>query len=177
MDETWMRVASELARRSTCLKRAVGCVLTDGLGRALSTGYNGTARGMPHCNEQTGFNFVYADGVDETRPLTGQSTGQVPVFGHACNGGEPFPAGADLCEAVHAEQNALTECRDPDRIRTAYVTASPCMRCAKQLLNTGCRRVLFLEESGEEQARDLWLRAGRTWLCVAGAESDKWPEG
>lgn len=51
LDETMMAVALVLAQRATCVKRKVGCVLTDMHGRILSTGYNGVARGLPHCTE------------------------------------------------------------------------------------------------------------------------------
>lgn len=166
LDETFLEVAAVLARRATCLKLQVGCVLVDTRGRVLSTGYNGVARGMPHCNERTGFNFVYANGVDESRPLTGQHTGTATVYSNACNHGQPFPAGADLCEAVHAEQNALLQCRDVDRIATAYVTHAPCQRCVKELLNTGCGRIVFRTGSEQPQARELWAKAGREWAAL-----------
>jgi dCMP deaminase len=42
-----MRLAEELARRSTCRRRAVGAVITSGdLTRVLGVGYNGGARGL-----------------------------------------------------------------------------------------------------------------------------------
>jgi len=79
--------------------------------------------------------------------------------------GASAPKGADLCEAVHAEQNALLQCKDTEAIVNIYVTHAPCMRCTKLLLNTRCAYVYFLDGSNQEaSARDLWLRAGRYWL-------------
>lgn len=52
LDDTLMAVALVLAQRATCVKRQVGCVLTDKFGRILSTGYNGVARGLKHCTEK-----------------------------------------------------------------------------------------------------------------------------
>jgi hypothetical protein len=39
----------------------------------------------------------------------------------------PSGTGLDVCEAIHAEQNALLQCKDVEQIDTAYVTAMPCM--------------------------------------------------
>jgi dCMP deaminase len=146
-----LQVAAALARRSTCLKMAVGCVLADARGRILSTGYNGVHHSARHCN---------ATRADLPGSAFSAGNSEHP---HACPGALAG-AGADLCQAIHAEQNALTWCRDPDAVWTCYATVSPCMRCAKQLLGTGCGRVVFLDEYAlEPQAAALWRGAGRVW--------------
>lgn len=130
-----MEVAYVTSKRSTCVRRHVGCVLLDSHGRVLSTGYNGVAAGMPHCNE-----------------------------GHTCDGGtSPSGTNLDACEAVHAEQNALLQCKDVNAIDTCYCTASPCMTCVKLLLNTSCKRIVFIDEYPQPAAKELWRRAGRLW--------------
>ena len=43
-----MRIAFEVAERSTCLRRQVGAVIVKDK-RILATGYNGAPPGMPHC--------------------------------------------------------------------------------------------------------------------------------
>ena len=69
-------------------------------------------------------------------------------------------------EAIHAEQNALLQCRDVYLIDTCFVTCSPCMTCTKLLLNTGCRKICFSEVyTGSVEAEKLWLSSGRTWIC------------
>lgn len=45
----WLAVVS--STRATCDRRSVGCVIVDSMGRILSTGYNGSAPGRPHCDE------------------------------------------------------------------------------------------------------------------------------
>ena len=135
IDETMLEVAAVLAKRSTCIKAAVGCVLTDARGRILATGYNGVANGQPHCNE-----------------------------GFLCAGHER-PPGSESCQAVHAEVNALMQCRDVDAIHTVYCSTEPCFRCTKELLNTGASRVVFTSVYGPEpQAGALWRSAGREWI-------------
>ena len=51
LNQTMMGVAMVLARRATCKKLAVGCVVVDLDGRILGTGYNGVPRGLTHCTD------------------------------------------------------------------------------------------------------------------------------
>lgn len=156
-----LALAVETAKRSTCLRRQVGCVLLNARGHVLATGYNGVAAGMPHCNEghQT-TERIEALGVWSPGPL---------VYPHACPAAHAL-SGTQLegCEAIHAEQNALLQCRDVWEIDSCYCTTAPCLTCLKLLLNTGCR--LIVSDSiypHEEKARELWERAGREWKKLA----------
>jgi dCMP deaminase len=143
-DEWAMELALTTAKRATCLRRQVGCVLLNARGHVLATGYNGVASGLPHCNQH-----------DPFYPLG---------FPDACAGAHA-PSGTNLdgCQAIHAEQNALLQCRDVYTIHTAYVTASPCVTCCKLLLNTSCERIVYGEEYPHSAAKELWLGAGRVW--------------
>jgi dCMP deaminase len=49
-DEYFMRIATEVATRSTCDRKHVGAVIVRDK-CILATGYNGSIRGMPHCDE------------------------------------------------------------------------------------------------------------------------------
>lgn len=152
-DETWLNVVKEIARRSTCLRRGVGCVLVDARGHVLATGHNGVAAGQPHCNEH-----VVARNL--------------PEYPNAC-AGATAPSGTqlDACEAIHAEANALLQCRDPWEINTCYVTHSPCVACTKLLLNTSCERVVFLEEyAHDDAAQRLFLKGRGQW------EGSRWEQ-
>lgn len=54
MYEVYMRMAEELAKRSTCSRLQVGTVITDaGLEHVLSLGYNGNVRGFPNRCDST----------------------------------------------------------------------------------------------------------------------------
>lgn len=150
-DEWAMKLALLTAQRTTCCRRAVGCVLLNAREHVIATGYNGVAAGLPHCNEVKIQNSP--DGLVgvETNP-------------HACSGAHA-PSGTNLdgCQAIHAEQNAMLQCKNVYEIHTCYVTASPCMTCAKLLLNTSCQRIVFKEEYPHNEARRLWEAAGRRW--------------
>lgn len=134
-DQLGLSIAALWAKRSTCRRRQVGCVLWDANGNEIGTGYNGVARGVPHC-------------VD--RPCPGA--------------GLPSGTGLDLCEAVHAEANALLKCADVMKIHTAYVTHSPCVHCVKLLMNTSCVRIVFANPyAHDETSSKLWLANERSW--------------
>lgn len=133
-DQWAMRIVQDTATRGTCARRKVGCVLLDARGHVLATGYNGPASGQLHC------------------------------IVTPCAGAEmPSGTGLELCEAVHAEQNALLQCRDVYSIATCYVSVSPCVTCVKLLLNTSCRRIVFAGEYPHDKSRELWIGAGREW--------------
>src|ERR671936_1800090 len=49
LEEVYMRMAEQLAKRSTCERKRVGAVITTGdLTQVLGIGYNGNARGLPN---------------------------------------------------------------------------------------------------------------------------------
>ena len=149
-DQWAMELAKVTAKRATCLRRQVGCVLLNARGHVLATGYNGVAAGQKHCNE-----------IDRDLGPVGS-----PLwYPHACPGAHS-PSGMNLdgCQAIHAEQNALLQCRDVHAIHTCYVTASPCMTCVKLLLNTPCEQIVFAEVYPHKEAGDLWVRSGRAWV-------------
>ena len=49
-EEYFMSIAKQVASRSTCDRKHVGAVIVRDK-TILSTGYNGSIRGMPHCDE------------------------------------------------------------------------------------------------------------------------------
>jgi dCMP deaminase len=143
-----MALAMVTAQRTTCLKRQVGAVLLNGKGHVLSTGYNGVARDLPHCNDLTEIEDM------------GE---RLPIFLHACpNARAPSGSGLGGCQALHAEWNAILQCPDVYDVDTCYVTTAPCETCAKLLLGTSCRRVVYLE-SHDQPGEKLWTQAGRVW--------------
>lgn len=133
-EEYFSSMASLVSSRGTCCRRKVGCVLTNNHKHVIATGYNGRPKGFDHCSE-----------------------------GSPCAAANS-PSGTNLdgCEALHAEQNALLQCKDVFEIDTAYVTTFPCVTCTKLLLNTSCKKIVYQEDYCQPEAIELWERAGRT---------------
>lgn len=110
-----MNLAVELAARSHCVRAQVGAVLTKDT-RIISIGYNGPPAETHNC--------------DEEWPDTGcarDSRGSCSL-------------------ALHAEENAiLYASRNGSRIEgaTLYTTLSPCIACARLILSSGIKVVIF----------------------------------
>lgn len=68
------------------------------------------------------------------------------------------------CPAIHAELNALIQCKDQWAVVTCCVTRSPCAPCTRALLNTGCRSIYFIDESSHPEAMRIWVSRNRRWM-------------
>jgi dCMP deaminase len=132
--EYFLMMASLVSIRGTCPRRRVGCVLVDKFNHVLATGYNGVPASLPHC-------------IDHPCPGAGLRSGE----------------GLEKCLSIHAEQNALLQCRDCQIIESCFCTDSPCITCTKLLLNTSCKRIIFIREYPHPEAKELWTRVGREW--------------
>lgn len=155
-DEWALNLALLTAQRATCCRRQVGCVLLNARGHVLATGYNGVASGMDHCNHTEKIDITAVGASGERR--------FVDTYPNACPGAwSASGTNLDACQAIHAEQNALLQCRDVYQIYTAYVTTSPCITCCKLLLNTSCERIVFIDEYTHSSAKELWEGAKKVW--------------
>ena len=72
----------------------------------------------------------------------------------------------DKCEAIHAEQNALLQCKDVNEIDRVYTTLEPCVHCTKLLLNTSANQIIYGEKYVHNLARELWESSGRGYTFI-----------
>ena len=64
---------------------------------------------------------------------------------------------------LHAEANAITKLARSSNSSdgaTLYVTASPCIECAKLIIQSGIKRVIYTEQYRLTDGVDLLKRAG-----------------
>ena len=119
-DQYFMNIARQVAARSNCMKRQVAAVIVAEK-RIISTGYNGTPRGVKNCNE-----------------------GGCP----RCNGFSESGRNLEECLCSHGEENAIVQASYHGiaiRDATLYTTYSPCLMCSKMIINAGIRRVVYNE--------------------------------
>jgi len=117
-DEYFMSMAELVSQRSTCVRRKVGAVVVKDK-HILSTGYNGSPKGTKHCEE------------------LGCIRDQMNI---------PSGTRHELCRGVHAEQNAVAQAAYfgvSVKDATIYTTTFPCSMCAKILINSGIREVVY----------------------------------
>lgn len=134
-DEYFLTIATEVAKRSTCLRRQVGAVLVKEK-RILATGYNGAPRNIRHCSE-----------VGCLREKEGVPSGERH----------------ELCRGLHAEMNALLQAAMYGvtvRGATIYTTSSPCSLCAKMLINGDVERVVCVGHYPDDLADEMLAEAG-----------------
>lgn len=134
-DAYFMQLASLASLRSNCMKRRVGCVLVRNK-RVISTGYNGTPRGLRNCNEGgcARCNMASAGGV---------------------------ALGTCLC--LHAEENALLE-SGRERVgdqATLYCNTCPCLTCSVKITQIGVKEVVYNQAySMDQQSAKIMEEAG-----------------
>ena len=117
-DEYFMSIARVIAARSNCVKRRVGAVIAVDR-RIISTGYNGTPRGVRNCNE-----------------------GGCP----RCNSFVEEGTRLGECLCSHGEENAITQAAYHGvtvRRGSLYTTFSPCLMCTKMIINAGIDEVAY----------------------------------
>ncbi len=76
---------------------------------------------------------------DFTQVLAIGYNGNARGMPNECDTDEP-----GACGCVHAESNAIAKCGGgPNRSKVLFVTLSPCVLCAKLVVNSGFRRVYY----------------------------------
>jgi dCMP deaminase len=135
-DIYFMDIAHVVTKRGNCLRRRVAAVIVKDQ-RIISTGYNGTPRGVKNCFE-----------------------GGCP----RCASETPSGSGLGECICSHAEENAITQAAYygiPLAGSTIYSTMSPCIICAKMIINAGIAEVVYEGEyEFTRQIRVLLRQAG-----------------
>ena len=137
-DEYFMQIAKIVSLRSNCMKRKVAAVIVKDK-RIISTGYNGTPRGVKNCNE-----------------------GGCP----RCNAFADSGSALGDCLCSHAEENSIVQAAYHGisvKDATLYSTFSPCLICTKMIINAGIREVVFnLDYPLGDVAKGLLREAGVT---------------
>ncbi len=131
-DDYFIEIAKVVSSRATCMRRRYGAVIVKDK-VIISTGYNGSPRGIKNC-------------IDLQKCTREELN--VPS-------GERY----ELCEAVHAEQNAIIN-GSPDRMKGAtiyiagfeedesFAAGKPCKLCDRMIRNAQIAEVVYLGKDG-----------------------------
>ncbi len=134
-DTYFMNMAFLVATRTTCLRRSVGAVIVKDQ-RILSTGYNGAPKGVKDCIE----------------------------LGFCVRQEKNVPSGQrhELCRGVHAEQNAIANAAYfgvAINGASIYMTESPCNICTKILINSGIRKIIYVNRYMDNLSSELLMES------------------
>jgi dCMP deaminase len=135
IDEYFLKIASVVAERSTCRRHHVGAVAAREK-HILATGYNGAAAGLKDCLELGCLR-------DELN----------------------IPSGTrhEICRGIHAEQNVIIQASLHGvslEGSTIYCTHTPCILCAKMLVNARIKKFVSFHKYSDNEFVSLFHEAG-----------------
>ena len=135
IDDYFLKIASVIAERSTCRRHHVGAVAVRNK-HILATGYNGAPSGLKDCLELGCLR-------DEL--------------------GIPSGTRHEICRGIHAEQNLIIQASLHGvslEGSTIYATHTPCVLCAKMLVNAKIARYVSYGKYDDDAFIDLFQEAG-----------------
>ena len=133
-DEYFLKIASVVAERSTCRRHHMGAVAVKDK-HILTTGYNGAASGLKDCLE-----------LGCLRDEQGIPSGERH----------------EVCRGIHAEQNAIIQAALHGvslEGSTIYCTHTPCVLCAKMLVNAKIKRFVSFGRYNDNAFINLFQEA------------------
>ena len=134
-DEYFLKIASVVAEQSTCRRHHMGAIAVRDK-HILSTGYNGAAAGLKDCLE-----------LGCLRDELGIKSG----------------TRIEICRAIHAEQNAIIQAALHGvslQGATMYCTHTPCILCAKMMVNARIARSVSFGKYIDDEFIKLFEEAG-----------------
>jgi dCMP deaminase len=134
-NEYFLKIASVVAERSTCRRHHVGAVAVRDK-HILATGYNGAPSGFKDC-------LALGCLRDEL--------------------GIPSGERQEVCRGIHAEQNVIIQATLHGvslEGSTIYATHTPCVLCAKMLVNAKIQRFVSFGKYSDDSFIDLFKEAG-----------------
>ena len=133
-DKYFLKIASVVAERSTCRRHHIGAVAVRDK-HILATGYNGAPSGFKDCLE-----------LGCLRDELGIPSGERQ----------------EICRGIHAEQNVIIQATLHGvslEGSTIYATHTPCVLCAKMLVNARIRRFVSFGKYSDDSFVDLFREA------------------
>jgi len=134
-DEYFLKIASVVAERSTCRRHHIGAVAVKNK-HILATGYNGAPSGLKDCLE------------------LGCLRDELNI---------PSGTRQEICRGIHAEQNVIIQASLHGvnlEGGTIYCTHTPCVLCAKMLVNAKIKRFVSFGRYNDNAFIDLFKEAG-----------------
>lgn len=135
LDDYFLKVAAVVGERSTCRRHNMGAIAVRDK-HILSTGYNGAAAGLKDCLE-----------LGCLRDEMGIPSGER----------------VEICRAIHAEQNVIIQAALHGvslEGATIYCTHTPCVLCAKMLVNSRIARFVSFGVYNDQAFEDLFGESG-----------------
>jgi len=134
-DEYFLKIASVVAERATCRRHHMGAIAVRDK-HILATGFNGAPAGLKDCLE-----------LGCLRDEQGIPSGER----------------VEICRGIHAEQNVIIQSSLHGvslEGSTIYCTHTPCVLCAKMLVNARIKRFISFGRYSDDTFVDMFREAG-----------------
>ena len=141
-DRYFLTICLSVSTKSPCLSRKIGALLVRDHS-IVSTGYNGPARGIPHCGrERVEKDPILADMLKQFSAKEINETCPRRLLGFKSS------EGLEWCGAKHAEENAVVNAARVGASTigcTCYLnTVIPCQACFGTLINAGVVEIVVV---------------------------------
>jgi len=139
-DIHFMKEAKLWMQRSKCRSRKIGSVLVKDK-YVIATGCNGPPSGVPHCDYRDDCGNYTDHFVSDKCPRKRMG------FESGC--------GMEYCVSIHAEINPIMQAAKmgipTDGAILYCYCGTPCINCAKEIIQAGIKRVVCLGKSGSRE--------------------------
>ena len=135
-DKRFMEMTELVSTWSSCIRRQVGAIIVKDK-RILTTGYNGAPSGVSSCKDRENCIRIEHN-----------------IASGTCQ---------EICYAVHAEQNAICQAAKLGLAidgATLYCTHQPCTICARLIINSGIKKVVYKNGYPDDFSLELFKEAG-----------------
>lgn len=162
-DEYYLQIARATSRRSTCLRRRFGAIIVKN-DVIVSSGYNGSARGVVNCDR------------------VGCLKDKLNI---------PHYEGYDYCIGVHAEENAVINAARSgnctlngvmyifgEDVKTdEEIEPRPCSRCRRVLINAGIAEIVIKKQKIVHIKTKDWVKEDtESYIGMLGRKPTDGPE-
>ena len=148
-DEYYHNICKSVSSKSSCLSRKIGAILVRN-NSIISTGYNGPARGIPHCGHERFEKDESLTFMASTKEF--DELGFRSLIGTTCPRrllGYESGTHMELCTAQHAEENAISNAArlgvSVDGSTLYMNSVIPCKNCFSTLINAGIVEIVVDE--------------------------------
>ncbi|MDD5530626.1 MAG: deaminase [bacterium] len=174
--ELMMNNAYCISLLSDCIERQVGAIISvpvDDKQYIVATGYNGVPQAQDSCKIKHGkcsrsktWDKVFAK--IKYCPNCGNAPLSIKDSCSTCKVNfkdyAPSRKALDICRALHAEESAILQAARLGTTSlkgsTLYTTTFPCLLCAKKIIASGIKKVVWLEAYPAPESKEMLEKAG-----------------
>ena len=132
-DSTFMDICKTISKRSTCAKIKTSSIIVKD-NNIISIGYNGVPSKMEHCEHYWEVIWLIND-----YDISWEDFLKTERFREEHHNWSYY-------NELHAEMNAILQCKTDTTNSVMYTLLSPCINCSKCIISSKIKKVIYLTE-------------------------------